>query len=204
MALSVGDIVAITYVQKLFGQRILNTLHYKVLTDSNGWTVRESLNAINVAFGLNDLYTALKDWWASDLEVHAIQSQVVYPVRSAYVSNANGDTGLNAGECLQSNTDAVITKATPTPGRDQVSNVFLAGITDTSMTSGLVSASGLALLELIGEELVQIAEAGGGTITLEPCIYHKNAIAIHSSAVDRYRVQDQIRVRRRRTVGLGI
>lgn len=207
MPVLVGDSVELQWIGSCFAQTIRMNLTYRCAVQNvgrtTGQTLQELLTTVNGA-GANAItpqYLACLPPQYSLLETRA---QVIRPTRSAYTSQVfvGGTPGTHASPATVANDSAAVTRRTALAGRRQVSTLKVGPVPDAVSAAGLLVAAYKVLLE---------AFAGRTTITILNPVGTEQFIPTILTAtgfpdgrdLETFRIGDQSRVQRRRTVGLG-
>jgi len=204
MPLEVGDIVLVSWRGLCFGQRIILTHTYRVSVapdpESTVWQNLDSIiDAVDVG-GAADITTNYLALLPAAYGLNEIRAQRVYPIRSAYFSKAKAEEGGHAGAATVANDAAAVTLRTDYAGRNQIATKHIGPVPDAASASGLIVTAYKTLLTAFATDLL-LTPAFGTTGSLIPIIYHR-ATNGHSDVVS-YRLGDQSRTQRRRTVGVG-
>jgi hypothetical protein len=199
-----GAILEVIIHSTLAAQRQMTVLHY-LLSDLGApadqfsflETVDDRLAAVD------GIYTAIANVSGNDCEFQEVQLQWVHPFRYAYRRFASMPLiGQAPDACYPPNVAATITKKGEEAGRHSIGSVHLPNMPNNTAADGKWGPAMLALLTtLAGRLKAPFTLATPGTIT--PIIFNKAAPA-DSKPVFSTVVQPEVRVQRRRTVGLGI
>jgi len=210
MPISQGDLIQLTFVSRWQGQQIMLTHHYKCRTPpSGGVTTATALQAMIDAVSpliADTLGTAYLDCLPENVVVREVSAQKIYPAREVRQSQAFSSAGTSEGTVADTgNIDGIITLRTDKAGRSQVSNKHIGPLPGNGFANGLVGPTQQVDMETLAQMLIApLTAAGGGTY--DPCIYHRagDGAAQKSDLITSFKLQDTVRVMRRRTVGLGI
>lgn len=199
-----GALLEVVIRSTLAGQRQMTVLHY-TLTDlgapADQFTMLETVDDRLAA--IDGIYNAISAVSGNDCEFQEVQLQWVHPFRYAYRRFASMPLiGQYDGVCMPPNTSATITKRGEEAGRHSIGSVHMPNVPAGSIDEGLYVAPVLDLYTALAARLkAPFTLATPGVIT--PVIYNKLAPA-DSKTVFTTVVQPEVRVQRRRTVGLGI
>lgn len=208
MALALHDIVEVSFRGTLFGQRILNILHYVVNVTASGTTEAQLLRlAQDLVQGTGNpagLETHWLDCFGVEYTLDEIRAQRVYPDRTIYQKFAANDVGTHASPMVSSNQATSLEKRTLTVGRKGIGRIQVVGPPQGEFANGVVGAVYLAgpIATLI-TDLKSSYTTSVGPVTYVPCLYNP------TGAPDKYSVlfdivpQDTLRTMHRRTVRLG-
>lgn len=211
MAAGAGDVYSLNWIGSIFGQRIMLTTAYEILTVDAGVEPSDVRSAMLVevcAGGGNDLIES--DYLAClppSYTLNRVTAQPFYPIRLVYEDAVRNVAGTHASDTEASNQSAVITFQTEYAGRDQVSNKHIGPIPQaaTVQANGELVAAYKALLTTLGDSLTSNIVVAGLGLSMFPVVFHKNAeppVSKTDRLIEFY-VNDEIRVMRRRTVRVG-
>lgn len=200
---SVGDIVEVRIRARQSGQQLLNVLHYKVSTGSSfdgAVDFEEALAIIND--GTIGIITAYKAFANGDVFFSGMDMQLIYPTRYRSVSAAVGAFGLREGMAMPQNVQASVTRRVDEAGKSKTGRTELFGLITEDQEDGLLTLDAVTLASTLAGKMSQNIELVTGTLVFQPIIYSRS-FPLTSNPVVGYRVQDSVRVARRRTVGVG-
>jgi len=210
MALPDLAIVEITYNYSFANQRYMNVLHYQkfapqtVVTDIP--TELDQIKTEAARVGAGTLSTAIHDCIPPNVDVDFVRVQEIYPSRSAVVDSGSLGAGSAINNAVTGNIAAVITKRTQFAGRDQVGAVHIPCVPPDECADGEIDNGGAyyaSLQALAGKLIDNLVPVGTGAL-YRPVLFHRLTQPPTSTQVWSTIVQPQVRVMRRRTVGLGI
>lgn len=206
--LSPDSIVEMSIRYSLNSQQFICIRHYKQNPDSavtltDGPTAVAQLAAAwDVA--VDGVSTGFGAFCHDDVRIHEIRAQAIYPTRYAYQAFTPTVTaGSRDGDAAPQNITAVATVRTPFTGRHQHGNVFMAGLIVADVVAGLLTDECKDALALAVAPLVRDISTADPVSSWNAVIYNRTTPA-DSAYVSGWFPQDQARVMRRRTVGLGI
>lgn len=205
MALPANSVIELTLQGSCLNQTILNVFHYAVKTPSSITLVTDEVAEFNdhmmtagVGSFRNTFLACLPDNYTLDYSV----AQAVYPIR--YIRQRIGVTAAGVGDPVEAaNTQVSITTQTVFAGRQFVGGKRLLASNNNAL-GGKWAGSYLALVQGFADEMLveQTVTTGGGVYI--PVIWHKPPGSGGVNQIIRAFVQPEVRVIRRRTVGLGI
>lgn len=209
MGLAFGDVIALTIEGSIFSQRTLTTLHLRRLTAVNpALTITAelddiTLNASSAGGGADWIESEFLLACAQNWSMSFIHAQLVAPSRSVKRSRLRGLNGLVITDATAPNVAGVMTKRTVLAGRDQVGSIHMPGVPAAGYVDGMLEAVQEVRYEDLAIKLLTNLVA---TVTAAEydLVIHHTAFPGTSSKVDTIVVQPELRVMRRRTVGLGI
>jgi len=205
-SLPISSVIEVTYLGTLCGQRVMNTLHYRVTTPSTMVTVQEEMAQLATRFtdiGANDILTKYRLCVPESMVINSVVLQPVYFTRYRKFTYPVNKVGLSDPTEVP-NIQAAITFWTEFSGRDQVGGVRIPASYQLA-ASGYWQAAYTQVLEDLADFIttIIIVTVGGGVYA--PVIYHRKEDHVpKSDDIKGYIIQPQTRVLRRRTVGLGI
>lgn len=204
-----GDLFKVTIVQRLYGQRLLNILWYRV-SDAGGappdrWQAQIALaNQINVAGGI---IPAMQDVQTQDLNIRSVivnsyRDPLERKPYSEVIVNLDGNVLFPAGDA---NTAASIEKRANVPvaahPRYGIGRMQVGGVPSNAYTAGVFGAAYLGDLQTLGDELTENVTALA--VTFEPVLVNTDGANFVVSPIFGAVARDTVRVMRRRTVGVG-
>ncbi len=202
--LNTGDILQIQYRGTLFGQRVINSLHYRVYASS---TTESYVQAcIDVGFAMyNGVITpglALADAQAPEYNLDAIRVQKVNGIRGRYVDYQVNQPGVHAGECTTANVAAVITKRTDTASRRGLGSIHIPGIPSVGYSGAKLTAAYKLKIDAVSARLINPFTVPAETTACQPILWAKLTDPVYRVLTGTF-VQTTLRVMRRRTFGVG-
>lgn len=208
MAIGVDDVIKVAFYSRLYSQRILNVLHYRVAeitgAPSEGLWLQSAANAFSFTAIGGTLQTELIANMSLDVTVDTVRVQKVFPEPSIYYEDIIGLQGSLTGTAGTANVAASISKRTETPGRRGIGRLQLAGIQQIDYVAGILTSTAIARLVGLADAMKATVTVAVGTTLLAPILFHgPGATTVFSDVVDT-QVQTTVRDMRRRTVGVGI
>lgn len=206
MALPENAIIEATYEGVIHGQTVLNVYHYRVETVSAEISYIGEMTQFLDAFTdpqVGSMRTTFLTVVPSNYTLVRAVAQAVYPQRFRRVVEAVNDNGTV--EIAQvTNLQASITTASIVAGRNQIGGKRLC-ISETAATSGLLTGNQLTAVNAHAEAMLDDLQPDAGGGVYRPVIFHRspNANPKFNDIVIAFG-QPQVRIIRRRTVGLGI
>lgn len=197
-------ILEVVIRSRLAAQRQMTVLHFRITEMSAPADQFNILETIDDRLAAADgIYDAIANVSGNDCEFDEVQLQWVHPFRYAYRRFASMPLiGQYDGACFPPNVAATITKKGVEAGRHSLGSVHLPNVPSGSVNEGLFVAPVFDLYTTLATRLkTPYTLATTGVIT--PVIYNKLAPAA-SKTVETTVFQPEVRVQRRRTVGLGI
>lgn len=207
MAVTVGQIVLVTFVGKSYGQLIMHQLTYRVSAAVGTTTEIQLQNLLldditTVAPG--DLIPNYMNCLHTGYTMEQVWAQVIAPTRFRksveVVTSITGQGGLgeatNVASALEFQTDLA--------GRDQVSVKKIGPIplTDIFISDGKLTEDMIELLDTYAANVRAPILLASGDITLTPVIYHPGKTP-NWNDITGHIPKDTVRVNQRRTVGHG-
>lgn len=200
--LETGSIVQVVCYQTYNGQLMLNTLHYKYTNTGGAPDYEDACNEL-----LDELFTAgdLRDDILTVLHTSAsldrITAQPVFPTRLTAINRNVNAAGLRGGDAAPQNQAAVISKTSVFATRYGRGSWHQGGLIAADNVAGKISfgLSGV-LAQIASDILAERALATLGTMT--PVLWSKK-VPSRITPVKGTIVQPNLRVMRRRTIGVG-
>lgn len=208
----IGDVYLLSIAGRVFGQRTLNTFHYRIEDNQAEFDDDQMSDALRNAFipaianpatiGWSFLECVPPEWTFEELWVQAVS-----PIRYRKHIYPQTKPGAYEGEATVPNVAAVITRQTEFAGRDQISNLHVGPI-DVSgafAAEGVLTTDGTVKLASLTTALLEDLPVGGGAQwSARPVIYHPNKTdPPNFNYIVGANVQSTTRTMRRRTVGRG-
>ena len=203
---AVNDIVEVTLNQRKAGQELMNVFHYKCTVTPSTGTLRGNLFSLGQflwAVDVGLLSQLLTPCMPDDWTMQSYRAQVISPARTAYVEELLIDSGdIAANQLETANLAWVIVKQTDLAGRRGRGDThFLLPASNWMDNGELAAEGGGARTDLRDALSTHIVVPSGGEY--DPVIYHPG-FSPSSSVITHCTIKNQVRVMRRRTVGLGI
>lgn len=208
---AIGAILEVSYAGKLAGQKTLTVLHYSLTALAPGPTVDGDLitaAAAGTVFNLEGPGGILAEYLeciSQDFELSRIRYQWVNPVRYSYIEEIPVTAlGLFVGASMPPNIAAVVGKRNDSTGRLNRGSVHLPGVPVVAVEDGLLTSPATSRYADYGSIIKQshALTFSGGTATITPVIYHA-AVPSASPSFNAFIVMPEVRIMRRRTVGVG-
>jgi len=199
-----GAVLECVIHSTLAAQRQMTVLHYK-LSDlgapADQFTMLETVDDRFAA--VDGIYNAIANVSGNDCQFQEVQLQWIFPTRYAYRKFASMPLiGQVDDLCYPPNISATITKRGVEAGRKNIGSVHVPNIPVNTAVDGMWTEPYKALLQDLADRLkAPFTLATPSTLT--PIIAHRTNLAL-SPDVATTDVKPEVRVQRRRTVGLGI
>lgn len=208
MPINPSDTLLVQFIGTCFNQRIMLDLTYRCTVGSPLPTpVLLNELANDVAPGgpaANDIGTSYLACLPPQYTLNEIRTQVIRPVRSAYVSvGLVATVGTNVNPATVACDSAAITRRTLNAGRNQVSTLKVGPCPDGASAAGVLTNAYQALLSTFGARTLLTQVMGVSTAQYVPTILTPLGMADGRDLVSFF-VQNTSRVMRRRVVGRGI
>jgi hypothetical protein len=209
----VGDVIQARLTGKLFGQTMINVLHYQITTVTTSADYQDTLTELVTLWPISAFQTAFLSNCPSDYTLQTVQFQRVAATREVFRSLSVNTVGTGAAADPAGFANGTITKQTGAVSHHARGSTTRIGGTGVFHIPGLPSgaaANGLltggymtSMAALATQMLVPLSGMGTGVYT--PCIWHRKKTPQPSSDVliSAY-VQPTVRSLKRRVVGHGI
>lgn len=209
MPLFVNDVIEVSYAGLTLNQRTLTIRHYAITNP--GTTASESLAVKQIAdgFAANVLGSNSNVYLAAcgtNFELQEIRAQKISPNRNRFESSPVNRFGT-FGELVvtATNVSGVITLQTAKAGRKQIGGIHMPGCPEGAYTGGRPTVAYRNALENIAFTNLNAFTIPASGLVMIPVIYHRVLVGAGTfDPITNTRVQDTLRVMRRRTVGVGI
>lgn len=206
MGAPVGSVFEVTFRTLCANQRCLNVLHYVVETETSETVPAVEAEQLAIAADAA-LQTDFLNCLGTNCQLTEVVAQCIRDTlgnRFARQVLAVDAAGTGPAHSDQPNIAGVITKRTNFAGRWAVGSFHMPGVPINTADQGVWEPGGYksALGVLAAELLESITTASGGVYA--PVLYHPTGVPTWTTPLHATEVQDQVRVMRRRTVGLGI
>jgi len=199
-----GDIIAFTVHQRLFGQTVLNRMHYRYSgpTVINGPAeLQQFLN--NITTG-SHWPTQLRQRQSKDLSVERMSAQKVSTQRWAAEWLVQASIGGNAGNALPSNVDIVFQKHVPQANRRGLQGrMHVTGIPTDNIVGDQLTGAAFLVWNAVSLTMSNLIVTGAGS-TYTPVIWSRASGVTTYHEISLFTVSLDARIMRRRTVGVGI
>jgi hypothetical protein len=200
-----GDIIDVTFVGRLYGQQVLNTLHYEA--NATGWYnpilelgYNDIATKIQEAGGVRDKFVACI---SADYSLEKIRCQVISPLRKGYMDFVDGTVGTLATAANVPNIAANIELRNLAVDKPSFRSFWIPGVPSDVYTSGLLDPTYVGHMDTLAAKLIGTLTVGGGS-TLIPVCFTRAAVTTKSRQITFYNLHNEVRVLTRRTVGRGI
>lgn len=205
MGLPVGTIWQLVIESVVSGQRCLNVLHYRCTTESTISGISAETEAVAADLNSVDgIIPKLLPAMGPNVNIPRVTGQAIRTTRYAKQSVEVDEDGSHANLCTTPNVAAVITKRTTFAGRWAVGSFHVPGVPGTAYSEGMLTTDYKDIITLLAAELLDNLEPAVGGGVYEPILLHPAGLHGGFTTLTECIAQDQVRVMRRRTVGLGI
>jgi len=211
-----ADVFRVTLVQRLYGQRLLNTLYYKVtevaVVPPDKWDVMTTLASEMTAAG--NMVDVMADMQTDDLEHIAVRVNRVAIPGSATDPYAQVDIAVPgdlAGAAGTANVAMSFEKRstfeTGKPAQG-IGRLQLAGLPQTTYVGGIFDAPTLTLALNLAAEMLEVYTVAGCDLTPHNFGWDYTPpseipTGFHVHPLFGVNAKDTVRIMRRRTVGVG-
>lgn len=208
MAITVGDILLVSFRGTIFSQRVILTQTYKVISGDSGSATEydfstDAANSFLPGEANDPLTLAYLDCLATDYTLNEIRVQRIYVVRDVYGAVYEALAGTGLGTCVEGISATPITLVSDAAGRSEIAVKHIGPVPTAGMSAGAPTVSQRDKLAVLGDEITadRTFPSPAGPVVCTPCIWHR-AIA-QSSLVVGYRISDRVGTVRRRILRLG-
>lgn len=209
MSLALNDIVAVSFRGTLFGQRIINTLHYAVAVAATG-TTEDNLKLITTDIqagtgSIAGLKAHFLDCIAIQYTLDVIRAQRVYPARTVFQETVSGDVGqYSPSDCKNPNVSISVWKRSLTPGRMGVGRLQLAGLGYDAFLDGEVDPGTVGtFINTFAADVKTNYTTSAPVITLTPVLYNPTGAFPKFSIITSTGFETTARTMHRRTLRVG-
>lgn len=206
MPVAANDIILLTVEGRKDGQAVLNMFSYRVAAAPSSGTVSDNITALIAELWDDPAGTWLTPWlnlMPDDYTLRAIKGQRLAPTRSAYVEVLKQTVGnIDADQIQTANMTWVFIKQSETAGRWAQAPTHMLLPANSWYTNGELNASA-STERAVFLALVPAVVAPGDGGSYEPVIYNPGRIP-NFVRISHVTTKQEVRVMRRRTVGLGI
>jgi len=205
MGRPLGSIIQATIKYVCNSQVCLNVLHYEVQNVSSHDSAQDEQLAFLSRFNaVSDVIAKLKDCLSQEATIVEAWAQFIRPTRYAKSVLELDAIGGVVSDCHAQNLAATIVKRTEFGGDWAHGSLHLGGVPNNGYSGGLLEPAYKDLVEVLAAQLLEdVASPTGGGI-YAPVLLHPPAAHGGSTLLSGSEVMDELRVMRRRTVGLGI
>lgn len=202
---AVGDIIQVTMKGRANDQTTLTVFHYQTVVAPSGTDGVVQIKNFADGFdaGIQSPGPALLQCISETWTWESTRAQNIYPNRQIYVDSLVDLPGIRPDTCTAQNVSAVITKRGAFAGRRYIGSTHIPGIASGDYNNGLLTPDLKGLMALAAQryKLPYTPTLGGGEYRM---IIFNRANPALSLGIEATTVQPELRVMRRRTVGLGI
>lgn len=216
--LLVDDVISVRFTGKTFDQQFINTFHYIVTApDPVSPGVLADLTSMSATIdgAAAGIWVRWKLCVPASSTPEFIEIQRIAPVRS--VKGQRTPTAVITGRPNNNtaNTSAVITKGTARGARGQVGSIHLPGVADLDQVAGELDPALLVFMDQLASAMLLPITVVATGLSMSPVLYHPpykgDPTAVPPKPPRAYSVdplvrafpQTQVRVMRRRTLGVG-
>jgi len=201
---AVGSIFLSTMRYQCGGQILRNQFHWRLEGNTNSRNINVVCDALDVEMNKTaGIFKKMAVFRESSCTLLDTAHQHISPSRYAgigYVKNIGGDVvsvGIQVTQLA-----AVLTRRSVVATRRGVSSLHMPLAADPiTIDTGVVSAATLTAMGEVGNAILGTGNIGDG-MSVRPIIYHRAATPLYDY-IETFIVQPQVRIVRRRTVGLG-
>lgn len=200
-----GDIMTYTISGTCFGQRWMNTFHYRARLAPSLPVQEAAFDAFNSQMiATTGLESRLRNCLSQDVTIDQRWFQIVKPARFAKYTIGGAVAGLVDASQRTVNLQAAITRRGEFGNRKNVGGIRVILPTgDDVISEGLIQPGTQAVLELLAQSMELTVVTTGAVVTWDPLVSNPATAAAYIELKQAF-VQPTVRVIRRRTVGLGI
>jgi len=206
MALQIGDIMLVTFRGKIFDQRMLTILHYRVIQGTASGNVFADTQAWADWFAnltaAGELVTVYLATCAPEYSLEEIRVQRISPARNPYAISVVNLVGTNANAARTSNLAASITKRGVVAGRWANGRVQMPGLPADNVVDGEIAIGAQIDYQTLATKLAADQNYVGITQQLRPVIYNPGRVPNYTE-IATWTVQTSARTMHRRTLRLG-
>jgi len=202
--MSIGQLILITNVGEYLGQTTMNTYPHIVTAAAAGVDSEAFFASLDGVFtGGGKLFEQQREWAPQNWESMQHWYQIITPTRFRKVVFAGDGIGMfNAVDSGTANVQAAITRHGELAEKRAIGGVRIPiGSTDDSILSGKCTPALQEQLALLATQMHQTTTTLG--VTIKPVVGMPDATHGAEICVGAFH-HDQVRVLRRRTLGLGI
>jgi hypothetical protein len=207
----IGAILEVSYQGRHAAQKTLNVFHYGLTALTTGTTIdgdlvvaemaADNLNSAAPGSFLETYMDAVSD----DFELERIRFQWIYPQRFSFQEQTPAiPTGTYTSPSLPPNQSGVIGKRNIQTGRRNRGSIHMPAVPIGAVEDGYLTIAIQTVYALFGENARQAHSVGVGaaSVTMTPLLYHV-ADPAQSQQWNEYVIMPEVRIMRRRTVGVG-
>lgn len=208
MGQPVGTIFEYTVVGNVNGQKCMTVLHYCCSAPSAIGDPQDETSALMSELeplGSIAVIANMQACQSGEYNIDYTRGQLFNANRFSYVRHVMAIAGTIAEPCSAQNVNATITKRTQYSGRNQVGSVHLPGLADSEYESGLITTGAKVFLDDFAREAKKTIAITADTGRYFACVWHREeTFPVWADQWKSWITQPEVRVMRRRTVGLGI
>lgn len=211
-----GQIMEIIYRYHVNEQICMAVFHYKTNQEYTGVdeidVTNEMLGKVSTV-STNTLLNNMASCQSSDVSYLDVSCQIVFPTRFLKFAAPITKAGSVGVSCTAQNVAAVITKQTRNAGRNAVGSLHIGGLATSLYSGGLATVTLKTSMAFVLSSMLSNIDLATSTTTWLPCLANRTVIVVEgkkhypivgSTELYTGKIQPELRVMRRRTVGLGI
>lgn len=195
-----GAVMQVTLRASMYGQDVMNTLHYRY----DGPVIASGLTYLTTFIGVNAQMQALQGLWRAQMSGDVVSciviGQWITPLRYRAFNTAQAAATGTLGVGATANVASCLTLVADRASRHGVGNKHLFGLPIDAMDLGALTPGQKALVDTLGVAMVSPIPHTGGV--MQPIIFNR-ALPGDSMEVIGHITNPLVRVQRRRTVGVG-
>jgi hypothetical protein len=199
--MAINDIYQLTVAQKLHGQVLLTTAHFRVSTIGTGNAALQMATYFSSTH-LPVWKAALTTAWS----VTEVFTQKLFPLPPELPNmvNSGAGNGTITEASVPTTVAATITKRTVFAGQGFRGRVFITGFPLSYTANSELNATGLTAIQTIAATLFSVMNTGtaNGSWIFQPILYHRASFTYHD--IFNASARSPLRVQRRREVGRGV
>jgi len=195
----VGDIFRVSIMQRLHGQRLINTLHYRLkVDDPAGFGPLGGVLADRIR---SQILPEMKACQSAELTHEGIIVQKIWPLppQVPKLNTVDNGPGTPVSSSLPTSVAVVITKMTDFAGRKYRGRIYVGGVPVSHENDSVLDAAVLPTWGALATKL--FANMTTGLYVFEPVLWHKESHTF--DVVSFASARAVLRNQRRRQVGKG-
>lgn len=203
--LAVGDVIRVTWFNRLFAQRILMVCHLRCTTAPTGTNILAQLDEITSVVNNNTTFPlqGLQPLTAPDVSFDSVRAQRVSNPRSVYSEAAVGINGTHADQARTANVALSVEKRSLHPGRRGIGRIQVGGLPATKLANGMWDSTFVNDVNTWAQgwlDPLPVQSLGG----IYKWIIPTNGPVTSDDDIIALQAKSTVRDMRRRTVGVGI
>jgi hypothetical protein len=169
-----GDVMEVRINGHLYGQRVMNVLHYDCSLVVGNPTFDVTVDAFDLLLNAaGSLFPRIRAGQVGDAAWDFVDYQRVHPNRTYYIRKPHSEPGSLANPALPTQDSAEIVKQNAVSGRGHAGKFFVWGVPVSAVNEDAIVPDYGTILEDIGTAIRDNHTIVGGGLTMVPIIWSR-------------------------------